>query len=70
MIQDPSQLNKRAEDFIEEYRVAQMQLAVPSSSNLVQQQGSWLPPTGLAYKINFDAAVFVGSSASGAGVII
>jgi len=70
VIQDPSQLNKRAEDFIEEYREAQEQLAVPSSSNSAQQQGLWMPPTGLAYKINFDAAVFVGSNGSGVGVII
>lgn len=70
VIQDPSRLNKRVEGFIKEYREAQEQLAVPSSSSSAQQQASWLPPTGLAYKINFDSAVFAGSNASGIGVII
>ena len=29
-----------------------------------------MPPTGLAYKINFDVAVFTGSNGSVVGVII
>lgn len=70
MIQDPSRLNKRAEDFIEEYKEVQVQPAVPSSSNSAQQQVSWMPLTGLAYKINFDATIFVRNNALGVGVII
>lgn len=65
VIQDPNRLHKRAGDFLKEYRQAQEHLPVQSTLSLVQNRVSWTPPTGLAYKLNVDAAMFTGISASG-----
>ena len=54
-------------DLLEEYRDAQVQLAIPSRTVAVQ---TWMPPSEFQYKINFDAAVFADIKASGFGVVI
>ena len=54
-MQHPMQLNKRATDYLKEYREAQSSLAVGSvSADFLQ---NWKPPTGQLYKLNFDAAI-------------
>ena len=55
-LQDLNRLVQRATDLLEEFRDAQVQLAIPSRSVAVH---TWTPPTGFQYKINFDVAVFV-----------
>ena len=63
-MQHPMQLNKRATDYLKEYREAQSSLAVGSvSADFLQ---NWKPPTGQLYKLNFDAAIFANSSGIGA----
>ena len=52
---------------LEEFRDAQVQLAIPSRTVAVQ---TWMPPTGFQYKINFNATVFVDIKVSGFGVVI
>lgn len=64
---DPTQLNKRAMNFLEEYKGAQDQLAIPTIIGLVQ---TWTPPLGLVYKLNFDAAVFANINALGFGAVV
>ena len=44
-----------------------MQLGISGTCVLVEV---WRPPTGLLYKVNFDAAVFTNSNSSGFGVVI
>ncbi|KAL4606444.1 hypothetical protein ACB092_09G103400 [Castanea dentata] len=66
-LQEPDRLHVRASSFLEEYKEAQSHLAVPVTSGHSQ---SWLPPEGMFYKLNFDAAVFTDASASGVGVIV
>ena len=67
VIQDPGRLNQRARDYLEEFRMAQVQLGISGTCVLVEV---WRPPTGLLYKVNFDAAVFTNSNSSGFGVVI
>ena len=69
-LQDPQRLNRRAEDFLKEFREAQNHLSVQASGGVVQPRASWSPPLGLLYKLNFDAAMFEGISASGFGAIV
>ena len=69
-LQDPQRLNRRAEDFLKEFREAQNRLSVQASGGVVQPRASWSPPLGLLYKLNFDAAVFEGINASGFGAIV
>lgn len=66
-IQNPTLLNKRARDYLDEFRGTQAQLAVSANSGSVQ---AWRPPTGSVYKLNFDAAVFASTRTSGVGVVI
>ncbi|XP_075659244.1 uncharacterized protein LOC142629149 [Castanea sativa] len=66
-LQEPGRLNVLASSFLEEYKEAQSQLAVPVT---IGHSQSWLPPEGMIYKLNFDAAVFMDASDSGVGVII
>ena len=54
-------------DFLEEYKGAQDQLAIPTILGSVQ---TWTPPLGLVYELNFDAAIFANINASGFGAII
>ncbi|XP_075662942.1 uncharacterized protein LOC142632422 [Castanea sativa] len=66
-LQEPGRFNVRASSFLEEYKEAQSQLAVPVTIGHLQ---SWLPPEGMIFKLNFDAAIFMDALASGVGVII
>lgn len=61
-IQDPTRLNQRAQEYCEEYREAQCRLAIPTSTDSVHK---WCPPSGSAFKLNFDAAIFSNTSSSG-----
>ncbi|XP_075640327.1 uncharacterized protein LOC142612082 [Castanea sativa] len=63
----PCWLNKRAADYMEEYRIAQEQLVV---SNTISSGHHWQPPPQNIYKLNFDAAVFMEQQCSGVGAII
>lgn len=45
----------------------QRRLAIPSSTDFVH---IWCPLSGLAFKLNFDAAIFSNTSSSGFGAII
>ena len=67
-MQDPSKLEKRARDFMEEFKQAQVQLSLPSPTTRNQQR--WSPPIRSLFKLNFDAAVFNDINASGVGVVI
>ncbi|XP_075633713.1 uncharacterized protein LOC142606215 [Castanea sativa] len=63
----PCWLNKRAADYMEEYRIAQEQLVV---LNTISSGHHWQPPPQNMYKLNFDAAVFMEQQCSGVGAII
>ena len=61
-------LNKRTEEFLEEFKQAQVSL---DSSLREQTMGdAWQPPPSMEYKLNFDAAIFSGLEKSGIGAII
>ena len=66
-IQNPSILIRRARDYLVGFKDKQSQLATSATTGLVQE---WRPPMGLAFKLNFDAAIFVNTNSSGVGVII
>lgn len=66
-IKDPKWLNKRAVDYLEEYRKAQEQLTLPSRT---QPRNTSQPPPPLMYKLNFDAAIFAELQCSGFRAII
>ena len=66
-IKDPKWLKKRAADYLEEYRMAQEQLTLPSTT---QPKNTWQPPPPSVYKLNFDAAIFAELQCSGLGAII
>ena len=66
-LQNPTTIIQRARDFLVEFKDAQTQLSAYVYIDSVQK---WRPPTGLAFKLNFDAAIFANSNSSGAGVII
>ncbi|XP_030939482.1 uncharacterized protein LOC115964280 [Quercus lobata] len=66
-LQEPGILNRRAEDYLAEFRHAHSRLVTtPPSSNLI----SWRPPPPNRFKLNFDAAIFKEEDASGVGAII
>lgn len=65
-MQHPMQLNKRATDYLKEYRDAQTLLVASSASPGFLQ--NWKPPPGQLYKLNFDAANF--DTGSGVGAVI
>ena len=67
MLQDSSQLVKRAIDVLQEYRGTMELLAIQSSAGLVQK---WEPLVGSSYKLNLDVAVFAEIDASGVGVMV
>ena len=67
VIQDPSRLVKRAGEYLEEFKMSQVQLAV---STVRARSSRWIPPPCLSYKLNFDAAIFQDGEASGFGVVI
>ena len=67
-LKDLSSLNKRAEEFIDEFKQAQVHLAV-----LTWQQHNgdvWQPPSSTKYKFNFGAAIFLGLDRFGNGAVI
>ena len=66
-LQDPTQLNIRARDYLEEYKEAKNQLAILAHA---MPRQSWRPPYGSVYKLNFDVAVFTQIGAFGCGVVV
>ena len=60
-------LNRRAKDYMEEFRSTQSRLATHS---LRSNQTSWRPLPLTCFKLNFDAAIFKEEEASGFGAII
>ena len=66
-MQEPGILNRRAEDYLAEFRFAHSRLVTsPPSSNPI----SWRPPLPNRFKLNFDAAMFKEVDASRFGAII
>ena len=67
-LMDPRNLNNRVVEYLTEYRQAQVQMIMTRTD----QQGNetWKPPPSTAYKLNFDAAIFVDMDKTGVGVII
>ena len=65
--QDPSRLNSRASDLLDEFKASQVQLAVHTNRVNVQ---TWCPPSGNLYQLNFDAIVFTDTESSGFGAVI
>ena len=64
----PTSLNKRAEEFLEEFKHAQVSL---DNSMREQAMGDiWQPPLSMEYKLNFDVAIFSGLEKSDIGTII
>ena len=66
-MQDLSRLNKRATEFLEEFREAQQHLVVPTS---IARDTQWNPPSKNGFKLNFDAAIFEDCNALGFGAVI
>ena len=66
-VQAPGVLNKRAIDFLEEYRRAQTRLSINSTT---QHPCHWRPPPSARFKLNFDTAIFKEDDATGMGAII
>ena len=67
-MKDPNSLNKRAEEYVAEFKQVRKNLSV-----LIRQQQSgdvWRPPSHSEYKLNFDAAIFSGLDRTGFGAII
>ena len=67
-LMDPRNLNNRAMEYLTEYRQAQVQLTVTRTDQ--QCNETWKPPPSSAYKLNFDAAIFVDLDRTGVGAII
>ena len=66
-LREPGWLNKRAEEFLEEYRKAQ---PVLTPSNESSGSCIWRAPPAKEFKLNFDATVFYNQHCSGFGAII
>lgn len=68
-LREPSRLNARARDYIEEVNATQSHLAVlkPMTTGLMN---SWQAPDGLIYKLHFDGAISADMVAFGVGVMI
>ena len=66
-LREPGWLNKRAEEFLEEYRNAQR---VFTPSNVNPSSCLWRAPPAEEFKLNFDAAIFADQHCSGFGAII
>ena len=67
-MKDPSNLNKRAEEYVDEFKQAQSNLFVLTRQ---QQNGNvWQPPSHSEYKLNFDVAIFSGLDRSSFGAMI
>ncbi|XP_023919200.1 uncharacterized protein LOC112030766 [Quercus suber] len=66
-LMEPGWLNRRAEEFLAEYRKAQVVL---TPSNGLSGSYVWRAPPSEEFKMNFDAAVFSDQHCSGFGAII
>nr|POE58833.1 hypothetical protein CFP56_01618 [Quercus suber] len=66
-LREPGWLNKRAEEFLDEYRNAQM---VFTPSNESSGSCIWRAPLAEEFKLKFDAAVFSNQHCSGFGAIV
>ena len=66
-LQPPQVLIKRAQDFLAEFRQANVQL---SASPNIPCPSRWRPPLVECYKLNFDASIFQDGENSGVGAII
>ena len=66
-LQDPSQLNKRVTDFLNEFREAQQHLTVQTSA---VREVHWSPPPRNSFKLYFDASIFEDLNASGFSAVI
>ena len=67
-LKDPSSLNKRAEEFVDEFKHAQNHLSIQTRQQLSGHV--WQPPPQSEYKLNFDATIFSGLDRLGYGAII
>ena len=67
-VQDPAKLNQRAKNLLEDFRNAQDRLVIGTITD--GGSATWKPPSGLVYKLNFDAAVAPSLRTSGFGAII
>ena len=54
-LKDPGWLNKRAAEYLEEFKQAQEHLSVPPRQSV---GNVWRPPPQSLVKLNFDAAIF------------
>ena len=61
-------LNNRARDYLEEYRDATDQMG--AKPEMQKNRDTWQPPPQSVFKLNFDAALFLGLNSSGFGVVI
>ena len=66
-LQPPEVLTKRAQDFLAEFRQANVQL---SASPNIPCPSRWRPPPVEHFKLNFDASIFQDGENSGVGAII
>lgn len=66
-VQDPSIINRRAKDFLEDFRSSQIRLSAQHRS---AHPSTWLPPLAGRYKLNFDAAIFSDPPFTGYGAVI
>ena len=67
-LKDSSSLNKRAEEFVDEFKHAQNHLSIQTRQQL--NGHVWQPPPQSEYKLNFDATTFSGLDRLGYGAII
>ena len=61
-------LNKKAKEFLEEFKQAQMSLDSNPREQIIGD--AWLLPPFMEYKLNFDVAISSGLEKSGIGAII
>lgn len=66
-MQDPTRLNMRATEFLEEFWEAQQHLTVETS---IARDAQWSPSLENGYKLNFDAAIFEDLNATGFSAVI
>ena len=67
-LKHPTSFNKRADEFLEKFKQAQVSL---DSSLREQTMGdAWQLPPSMEYKLNFDVAIFSSLEKSGIGTII
>ena len=67
-MKNPTCLNKRVEECMEEFKRAQAQLAVQPRQKLNGE--IWQPPPSEVYKLNYDAALFSDLGRTGIGAVI